>query len=468
MEIPRTITASQTIRMSPRVSTAVVFIASLAVIIALKYGHWREIPYWDAAFSVFPAGLTLAEMDFDYPRLFRQPGYDDGGPNIHSNSLLTVVIALTTRLIPDTETAFLVLHLMQYVLAAATIALVYRWCIPLLGRAGALLAAGATLSYPMFLAQSGMMYLELPCTFILLMALTTFQAGKVVQASLWAMVAVAIKEPGIMVAGALAASALLRPAPLHRRLLFAAGVAAPSLAVLAVHFMVHAPAGDRQTYVEFIVHAWYFLKSVPDLVALLFASALILLASVPSTLRTWTSPIQRDEVAREAISRRALTHIAIGMFAAFYLTVPFIGTVYVLPRYYLPIVPLLLVAVADAAARILGRRAMYGFLGLVLAASVMNHSGRFYPYVPGNNGSTAERSAEYVDVLTIHRELMAAAEQLPTNTPVFYGLPEHYFSSYPTMGYVSKPFANGHCILHSPKRHALRSRADSIPQFPLG
>ena len=64
--------------------------------------------------SVFPAAITLEEHSFDYGYLLAQPGYSDGGPNVHSLAPITLVTALTIRIIGDGPNLFPVLHIYPF------------------------------------------------------------------------------------------------------------------------------------------------------------------------------------------------------------------------------------------------------------------------------------------------------------------------------------------------------------------
>ncbi|MEX2214886.1 MAG: hypothetical protein WD768_12195 [Phycisphaeraceae bacterium] len=455
METSLANTRSQAIHTSLRVSTAAVFFASLALVMGLKFGGWTEIPYWDAAMGVFPASLTLAETDFDYPSLLEAPTFFEGGPNVHATSLITLVYAVIIKLSPTHTGAYFIIHLTNYILSAGIVALLYAWSWPLLGRAGAILSAFTALLFPVVFTQAGQMYLEIPCLFAATAAMMCFKGRQIIQATVWSAVAVAIKQPGIVVAGTLSLLTLFDYGPLSRRLLRGAAIAAPSLIVLFGFVGSHAAAGDRYTYIEFLRHVWFYIKAVPDLLILICATPLFIALMSPRVWRPSTTP---DAASK---SQRIFSYVFMLMFLAFYLLVPLVGTIHMLPRYYVLIIPLMILNVADSAKALLGQKAMMTLLSVCLVFSLLNYNGRLYPRIPGNNGAIAERSAEYSDLLKAQRDILAAAEQLPPEVPVFYGLPEHYFSNYPAMGYVERSIANGRCFTYERKYAVL-----DINEFP--
>ena len=86
---------------------------------------------------------------------------------------------------------------------------------------------------------------------------------------------------------------------------------------------------------------------------------------------------------------------------------------------------------------------------LPLVFFCLNKHGSFYPDEVdkfGNDFSIAERSAAYTDLLYVQKESIGFIEKIAQNHPVFYGLPIHYLTKYPLMGYSSAPLLRGHCI----------------------
>jgi len=104
--------------------------------------------------------------------------------------------------------------------------------------------------------------------------------------------------------------------------------------------------------------------------------------------------------------QRSFAYVFVLIFLGFYLTVPLVGTIHMLPRYYVLIIPLMFVIVADSVKSMFGQKAMMMVLCASLLFSLANHGGRIYPRVPGNNGAIAERSAEYSDLLKAQCDIM--------------------------------------------------------------
>lgn len=430
-------------RLSARQSFILVFLISLFIIAFVKRGQWREPPYWDAAFSVFPAAITLTQTGFDYPALLSAPTYLDGGPNVHASSSIALLTAIALQIAGDPSGAYLILHWIHYSIAALTIALLYLWAVPVLGKPLGIMVAGGMLLSPLYLTQAGHMYLELPMACAALLALLACDARRMVHASCWALLAVSIKEPGLIVAGTLVVLIALDHTPIRTRLKRIAIVVVPSIMLAAGQLMLHhSSAAEKVSFSRFLEGVWLYLSSAPDV---LFIFVAAVLAVSHHSIQMLGSREQRTGSTAEY--RLQATVVIAAMFAAFYLTLAALGWIFILLRYFLIVLPFMILLCADLSKRIVGERSTVLGLMLFCLISIVNHNGRFYHYVSGNNGAMAERSNEYVDLLKVHQDSMAAAEKLPTDVPIFHGLPEHYFSQYPLMGYVQFPLKNAHCIM---------------------
>ena len=128
------------------------------------------------------------------------------------------------------------------------------------------------------------------------------------------------------------------------------------------------------------------------------------------------------------------------------------GFTIVLPRYYVMILPFLLVWLGYGAKRLLGSRlespAVVCFL-ILSGFFALNTRGALYPIDidtegPGNDPALTERSNAYRRLLALEMDAIRALEELPDGVPVYYGHYEHYLFQYPGLGYSSGPLSNGH------------------------
>ena len=141
------------------------------LIIALKWPFLSIPPVWDEAFSIFPAADFLINHGFDYSLFLTQPNYHDGGPIAHALSLLTLASALVLKITGGGTWAWVILHLAQWLMAAAIGTMLTRIYCKLFDEIPAFLLAFITLAYPLMLAQLGYMYLEVALLFFSLLAL---------------------------------------------------------------------------------------------------------------------------------------------------------------------------------------------------------------------------------------------------------------------------------------------------------
>jgi hypothetical protein len=425
-----------------------------------------EPPVWDAATGLFPAAFALAENGFDLRDLLSRPGWAHGGPNIHQLSAVTWGTSLLVWAVPAREAWLPILHALHFAAAAGTLIGALRLAALVLPRAPAAAVAIALLLSPLFLVQAASLYTELPlalCTVWAVLAAAQRQLGR---ALVWSALACAVKEAGIVVPVALAAGEALAAGPARVRLPRVAALALPAAASLLLQLGISVPVEETWgvrpiAYAEQLRDVARKLSAVPDLALLLVGFAAFAAAALPEA---WRALRGSDPGAASRV--RALAILVAGAFAGFHLLVPLTGVeVYLLPRYYVQILPLVLIGCADLARRLAGPRAALLLPAGLAVFFALNRHGDFaglYPPVAGNEFSLAERSLEYRDLLAAQRELVAAAERLPPGLPVYYGLHEHFLFAHPRLGYAAGPPPGGRCIWLDPQLR--RARLADLPQ----
>jgi hypothetical protein len=332
----------------------------------------------------------------------------------------------------------------------------YRFAKPLFGEGLGLALCGTALLCPLFLTQAGYMYLEMPLAACTVFALLSWTKESLIEATVWVALACWVKETGLIAAGTLVVAALLEPRPFGERLRRALMISAAPvvLAGLTVAYL-NPQSGNpfaldysRYVFVGFLQRVFY----MPDLLAIL---VLVLYAGIFRRMTIWkglrlpgnsTGP---SELSVLAMRHRSLAFLLVYVFVTFFLTVPLTGKTYlVLPRFYVQIVPFLLILLADTVHRLCGRRTTFVALALLASFFVANRRGDFYPK-EWDSFSLAERTQRYADFLDVQRMGINAIAGLSPEVPVFYGRPEHYMLSHPLMGYLpgGVRLANGHCVL---------------------
>lgn len=456
---------SERILGSGRGAAATRFLVALAVVVALKSDTLFQPPVWDTAMGLFPAAITLARNGFDVVALLRMPGYLEGGPNAHGLSPVTLMTAVVLRATGGGPSGFALLHLIQYSVVAWALLALFRLARPIFGAPTTALLCLVVLLHPIFSAQAGYLYLEVPLFLCAVSALLAWTEGRLWRAALWAGLAYAIKETGIVVAATLVVATALEKRPREEKSARIARIGLPAM-VWAVGTVVvqriaaagghlvprlHQGLGGMGQYLS------RFLLNVPDLIVYLGVFLVAAALTGPEMLRTLrgepTDPATRPPERRESLVMAYSALLIILFVLLFLVALPVVASfTIVLPRYYVLVLPFLLLWMGVAVKRLAGRRMPLaaGVAFVVLGGLfAINTNGALYPSDidtegPGNDPPLTERSNAYRRLLALEREAVHAIETLPADAPVYYGHYEHYLLSYPGLGYVSSPRPNGH------------------------
>jgi hypothetical protein len=433
---------------------------TFVLILALKWNTLNLPPFWDTAMGLFPAAITLDQYDFNLLKLLRQPGYLAGGPNVHATSLVTILTALIVRLTGDSGLLLPVLHLLHFLVAAITLVSVYQLALPVFNRNVSLLCTLSLLTFPMFLTQTGFMYLEIPLLLCTVRAVLSYIRGQLLKTIIWTAVALLVKQPGLIVAGAILIATLLERRPIRDRIyrVIAIGIL-PVLTVSLLIVLRGFTAPDAGTTTRSLLACMFDdatrrLFRVPDLVLLMLASVAILGSNVSALYASIRTPIDHKETIDEStLMNRVLgigALVMITFYGFHYVALPLLFDYCIhLPRYYIQILPFLFISLGFGACRVLGsRKTILGFVFLT-AFFIINREAIFYPREQGlslgeNDHPVTERSAAYRRLISIQIEAMRFLEKIPSNYPIYFGRYDHYVSQYPLMGYVTKRLVNGH------------------------
>lgn len=441
-------------------------IIALLIIFILKWQVLNQPPVWDTAFSVFPAAITLSENGYDLLNLLKMPGYHDGGPNVHANSVITIFTAVTISFFGKSDFFFPILHIIHFIIAAIGLACFYRFCIPIFEKKLSFVLTLTILVYPVFLTQTGYLYLEMPTFMFSILCLSAWAKGSYVRTIIFATLATLCKESGIIVAGAVAMAALLEPVSYKQRVIRSLSIfALPAILVATSSLIIHPQAIENnygslfnKIYYLAIINRAYdvkrYLFNTPDLLICIILFAAI----IPFKFRTfWHSLTDANILSSRNPGLVAQRHVGLSAlflicFFGFYcIALPLLGNnPMVLIRYYTSAIPFLFLAIFWYFRELkVNKRLLYALLMLSFTFFCLNKYGSFYPDEVekfGNDFSIAERSAAYTDLLYVQKESIRFIEKIAQNHPVFYGLPIHYLTKYPLMGYSSSPLKQGICI----------------------
>ena len=438
------------------------------LILVLKWDTLLQPPVWDTAMGLFPPALTLAENGFDLLELLGMPGYEEGGPNAHSTSLVTLATAVVLWISGGGTRSFLILHLLHFAGAALALLTLFRLARPMFGGGTSILLCMSVLLNPIFSTQVGYLYLEMPLFLCTVLALLAWTEGRFWPAVLWATLAYATKETGIIVPATLTLAALLERRGLSDKTRRAAQIAVfPILWTAVVALLRRIAVSGSEDYVflpsfdgvfgglgEFLAH---FLLNVPDLlgfIAVFLVTTIVCFIPIFGTLLVEPLDPSARTPEHQELLLLGYSGVLIVFFMLLFLVALPVATAFtlVLPRYYVIILPFLLIWVGYAVKRLLGRRltspAAVCFI-LLSAFFALNTSGALYPLDidtkgPGNDPPLTERSNAYRRLLALEVDAIRALEELPPGVPVYYGHYEHYLLQYPGLGYASGPLSNGH------------------------
>lgn len=480
---------------APRFSGALfVFLAAFVSLVLARWPILDSPPYWDSAMGLFREADFLAETNFDYSRLFfSEKGFRQGGPAVYRTSLVPTLVAILMKLLP-VRGVFLVGHLVEIAAASGVGALVYQLLHPRVGRRAALLAAAATLTTPLFLAQTDMLGMDLPLTFLAIVALCFFDQRRPWLSALAGLATFSIKASGMIVLIALAMGAIVRllvpwAVVRLRRSQWSPGARAnpqtmgsrpfawrevlPYLLAVAIAQSVFELARKlpvQESFEPSFSIGWQTVLELriwcPDLVLLsLFTGITACIALVLQArllLRKFVAVDSSAVLSNVDRSFESFTTILVAV-AIVLGTLLAMARIYAIPRYLTLAVPMLWVSATAFTHRTLAACHLSGAnegiaarngprwsfaIQLAMAATIIfnivNAHGRYFPSLDGirqvdrRTGAILERSLEYLaDHQSNLHGMAAIADEPPTS--VVAGAPFVYFLDRPRLGYVSRP-----------------------------
>ena len=418
---------------------------------AVGFGLWRkstvtQLPVWDGAMGVVPAALTLEGLGFDVARVLAMDDYDGGGPNTHSLSSYTWLVAGSIRLLGTYQDALPYLHLLSFCLIGLLAAGIHR-----AARNGgiqgalAILATALAVLFPPMVVQGSDVYLDLPVaaatTWAIALALEQRWAGAIlaacVGASVKASALIAVPAIGVLMI-------VCRPRPW----LGLVSLILPALIAvgpLALHPASRAAGAEGTLSVMDITgRTAGYLLSMPYLLILGLATAGLLVLRLTD----------RDKPQMEDRSRLFVATCALGVsYLAFFTLNPLVHRgVPSLPRYTTLLAPVLILGFLSEWGRRFGPRRAGTVACVMLVFFLVNVNGRLDPS-SRNFYALAERSLVYEDFLEVQKAGFGRFEQLVGTMPTYYDHFAHYRLSYPETGWATAPGARGTPVWTSPDAH---------------
>ena len=439
--------------------TGCLYAVFFLLIIALKWPFFSIPPVWDEAFSIFPAADFLVKHGFDYSLLLTQPGYHEGGPTAHALSLLTLVTALVLKTTGGGKLAWMILHVLQWLMAAAIGTMLTRIYSKLFDEIPAFLLAVASLAYPLMLAQLGGMYIEVPLLFFSLFAFYHYRNDRILLASLSLVAACMTKESGVLAVGVLVLTVLCaQNKPFRNRIVSALVIAIPSIvAVFTLLIIVNHKISfsNQHTIKDILNHILYlnlsayrnYIANIPELIVIFTGSALM---SILFLSKNIYQCIKKGQEELKIIIYNSLFIVVFLIFHFVVYPAIQISDVHFLSRYSFYVIPSMFLIIYYPIDKLLKETKIKALLFLIIIGiCLINRNGILYPSIPYSSIAVAERSEEYVNGYDVQKNYIWLIEnKVPENIPIYVSLPDYFLTHYSISQYVGKPLANVYFIVN--------------------
>jgi len=433
-------------------------LAVFGVLTVANAGLLYSPPFFDYASAFWLEANWLAENAFDYQRLiYEEPHLFDGGSKAYMISALPSLLAAMMVSTDTPQNAILLYHLFHLLCGSVLAVMIYA---ELSGQIGPLSAALTTLAAvvcPLYVAQLGMVGMELPMAVFAFATLMALTRERYFTAATCSFLAFAMKASAALVTVALfaylcffAALVATRPGSPSRRPVLLGLLA--TFALVLIELAAMRWSGTVEVQYQGTISSIFDLMMTafwsPDLVALALLCGAVLvfrfLAQLISDIRRRSGPLTHAMY-------RSLGGIINEHSGAVFSLILVGGTciamsrILAVPRYYVILIPFIYYLVGLALFGS-GRRIVPTVAIVVLVCfNALNHSGRFYPAIEravgpemAHIGSFQERSLEY---LTDHQANIAMCRMLSekyADVPVVSDFPFSLFLALPRYGYVDE------------------------------
>ena len=387
--------------------------------------------------GVYAQGVWLKEFRYDVFLLLEAPPFTAGGPNIGWFSAYSWLFAVLSSLL-EPPAVFLLLHLLNFLLAALTLTVAFVFLSDEVGAVAGLAWTLALAANPVWSAQTGAIYLEIPVAAFCAFSLHAVWRRRWRRAALFAIAGGFAKTSALMFAFSLFVTFFLEWG--LRKALRRDGAPSgfwwialpfPALYGLMLSASPRLRMGTSLTeQIGSVMNKSVYL--FPDL-AVLLVLAVVLAAAVAWRRGRGAPALRRPETARVAA---VLVLYVAGFCAGFVLF--FNGLV----RYFVIVLPALFLLLALLMS---GRKKV----SVALAAAVFlfgsaNQSGALLPRLPGGirSGDVFERSREYLVDLDANKAMCRYLEQNHFAAPIVCKYPFVQMLTVPELGYVTRPLPN--------------------------
>ena len=401
---------------------------SLAYVLLINHDTTGLPPSWDSATTVSPAALAIVDADFDVWAVAQEPGTLDWGPSTHATSIYTIALAAAIDLF-GAGTAFALAHGSSLIFGGILAAATYLFARQRLEPAASAVASVSVSLLPLVLQQTAEIYLDLPLAIVTTLACWATVKRRFWLVALLVFVAVAIKTSGIYLV-----PLLLLARPKSEKLVTTSMWATVVGAAASIPFLLAFITTDRFDTTTSIASNLTLLGSAMSLLVLTTDVLLIMTAF----LLVMYGRARNGTLDRPSIVASVVVVSFLGIHIA---TVVLTGTITILPRYYVDILPVVIPSILPVSlfAEPLRKpkNAMAVILLSVLALfSLANYRGDLYFFKDHSFYVAAERSTRAQDLLALQVEGTRALAD--TGLPAVIGHQEFFRVTYPEMGYVDQ------------------------------
>lgn len=408
-------------------------------------------PVWDAVAGVFSPAIYLYEHGYDLLGLLKLHGYLQGGPNVHSLSIITWLTAFFMDLFGGKPSQFLLaLHMVNIFLGGGVISLAFSLVRRVSDIKSAFVVALLLMVSPLLGVQISYVYMEVAGCIFALLSFYCLVWKKVWCAVIFALMALSVKSLGLVVVAAVGFFVMLDSYKLGITWCWQRLSVLMVPAGLLEYARFSFGHGEKlelttESYSDYLYQIYSRLCDIPDLkilIGLFFLVSFCVLFKF-NLFSVKGIKIFFSEKLEEELVRFYLAGISIVfLFFCFVIFVPLSGSKFFpLTRYYVWVLPALISLVVVFFSGLLRNRSSnlkFSAVAILVLYFFVSKDGLLYP---GFNSGTSsfsrlERSFEYLDFYKLQEEgVKLVAEEFPDEI-VYVTRGEYYMLSSPLMGYA--------------------------------
>jgi hypothetical protein len=405
-------------------------------------------PVWDTAMGVFPPAIFLYETNFDLLELAKQPNWWLGGPNVHTLSLWTWLIALIMSISDSPTITFATLHIITFMVNAfaisALVRTLYQYGVsPCL----ALMSGLLLLLMPLVLVQIGYMYTESLVMSLSILAWASWHNNREGAAVLFALIAIGMKMTGVVIAACIGLLLLLRLIDgfSYKRLLYLTSLPLALLFVISAQSWLGAlsPTHGMSWGNPYDMYSELYrrLSITPELTSFICLGAF---AAFCYAIFQWrqsrgTNPFLLLYRGNAEIGSRFIALIYTPIFGIGIIVMSFAGMLF-LHRYVVPMIPFAIVQMVLLAQLLKFQRELSFIFVIGCLVSIYNHGGVLYN--PTTAFSIVEASHAYKPYVLAQKTIIDEIEKLGNDVPIYVSREIDYMTSNPMVGYVTEKKPN--------------------------